>query len=603
MDGFPAKYKDCIPLNVIERVRRILSEELGVLTVEDWLNPLEGFYSVNLRATEVPIFSNGKGVTRELALASAYGEFMERLQNLMLYDTLRFGPDVLEHGGFFHSPDEKLMTIDAALGDPGVASLFPAEVGRAEREKILTALSHMAPPTFAGDLITVPFSNTGSGGVQYVPLPFLRTFYGSNGMCAGSTPAEALVQGLSEIMERYVNREIVKRRITPPNIPDDYLSRFPEQYAMIKRIEASRDCRILIKDCSLGKGFPVVGLVYLDLARHAYFVKFGAHPAFEIALERTLTELLQGREIDHMMGLTEFAYYRAHTDPSRNLINIFVDGSGHYPLEFFGTTEDYEFVPFPDHPAADNRSLLARLFGIVSSENRAVLVRDVSFLGFPAFQVVVPGMSEILDFDPIEVERLSQLALARNIINSPLDKASPDELKCVVTALNNNYFINSDSIAKLVNPPVKDSFPWQEVKTDLFCSMVHLRLGDPARAYEHMKRFVADIEADSRTMGYYRCTRDYLGMISDGFSTTNAMDVLQGVYGPELAFEVATDLGDPENALRYLGRLKCWDCAECRFISSCSYQELRRIHLAVKDRYFRSRVGQNGNMDLLHSAG
>lgn len=602
MGGVPAKYKDSIPLSVIERARRILSEELGVLTVENWLNPLEGFYSVNVRSTQVPMFSNGKGVTRELALASAYGEFMERLQNLMLYDTVRFGPDVLEHRGFFHSPDEKLMTIDAALGDPGIASLLPAEVGRTERERIFSALSIMTPQACTRDFIAVPFSNTQSGGVQYVPLPFLRTFYGSNGMCAGSTPAEALVQGLSEVMERYVNREIVKQRIVPPTIPDDYLSRYAEQYAMIKRIEQSGDCRIIIKDCSLGKGYPVVGLIYMDLAKHAYFVKFGAHPAFEIALERTLTELLQGREIEHMAGLTEFAYYRTHTDPSRNLMNIFIDGSGHYPIEFFGSDAGYAFTPFPDHPIRDNRSLLAYLFSIISGENRAILVRDVSFLGFPAFHIVVPGMSEILDFSPAEVERICELAMARNIVNGPMDHASPDELERVVSALKDNYFVNTDSIAQLVNPPVDESFPWKEVKTDLFCSMVHLRLGDPGKAYEHMKRFVADIEADPGVMGYYKCSRDYLGMISDGFTEAKAVGVLEGVYGPKLTREVMADLSDPGNSFKYLGRLKCWDCEDCSFINSCSYQELRRIHMAVKDRYFHSQVDQNDSVDLLHSA-
>lgn len=596
-----SRYKDADPLDVIHRARRILAEELGMLPLETWLNPLEGFYSVNLRSAKVPVFSNGKGVTKELALASAYGEFMERLQNLMLYDTMRFGPDVLDYKGFFHAPDEKLMTLHEVLGDPGIDSLFPAEIRRDEKERIFSALSEMTPKSCPRDFIAVPFLNTRSGGVQYVPLPFMRVFYGSNGMCAGSTPAEALVQGLCEVLERHVNREIVQRRIVTPSIPDSHLSRYPEQYAMIQRIEHARDCRIIIKDCSLGKGYPVVGLTYIDLAQHAYFVKFGAHPAFEIALERTLTELLQGRDIQNMTDLTEFCYFKSGPDP-KNLMDIFVHGAGRYPIEFFGSGAEYDFAPFPEHKQWDNRSFLAFLLKITGRDDQAVLVRDVSFLGFPAFHILVPGMSEIVNFDPDEVGRICNLAFARTVINERLEEAGPDELRAVVSALKSNYFINTDSIAQLVNAPVDESFPWRDVKTDLFCSMVHFRLDEPGKAYEYMKRFVSEIEAEPLPMGYYKCSRDYLGMISDGFSKSEVESILQGIYGIELTREVTSDLCDPANAFKYLEKLKCWDCSNCIHTRSCSYSELRRIHLAVKDRYLLNRMEQDHNQGLMESA-
>lgn len=592
------RYKDADPLIVIGRVRRILTEQLGLLPIESWLNSLEGFYSLNLRCARVPIFSNGKGATRELALASAYGEFMERLQNLILYDTMRFAPDDLRYKGFFHAPDERLMSLEEVLDDPGITALFPGGIQPGERERILRALAGMTPPECPADFIALPFMNIRSGNVEHVPLPFLRVFYGSNGMCAGSTPAEALVQGLCEVLERYVNREIIQRRIAAPSVPEGYLSGYPEQYEMLQRIRGSRACRVTIKDCSLGQGYPVVGLTYIDTAKHAYFVKFGAHPAFEIALERALTELLQGRDLNTMTDLTEFCYYRADADPSKNLADIFAHGSGRYPAEFFSTEGDYAFAAFPRHNSNDNSSFLAYLLKITGRDDRAVLVRDVSFLGFPAFHAIIPGLSEICAFDPEEVERVSTMASARALISARLCEAGPDELRGIVSTLKGNYFTNADSIAQLVNAPVGDSFPWKDIKTDLFCSMIHFRLGEPGKAHEHMKRFVSDIEADPPIIGYYRCARDYLGMVADGYPTNKAERILEGIYGREPVTEVMSDLGDPEQAFRYLGKLTCWNCSGCTHTDACSYAELRRLHRSVKDRYSLNGAGHSRERHL-----
>jgi len=45
-----------------------------------WLNPVSNIYSVNIRDKHCPLlFTNGKGSTKNACLASALGEFFERL--------------------------------------------------------------------------------------------------------------------------------------------------------------------------------------------------------------------------------------------------------------------------------------------------------------------------------------------------------------------------------------------------------------------------------------------------------------------------------------------------------------------------------------------
>src|SRR5690349_12678031 len=110
------KYKDELPLNTINRIRNILNG-LGILTVEkSWAHSADGFYSVTVLIAGTTFSTNGKGTTYEYALASAYGELMERLQNQAPF---RLNTDVsqeaIEYPGFFYAPDEKQMSVDELL--------------------------------------------------------------------------------------------------------------------------------------------------------------------------------------------------------------------------------------------------------------------------------------------------------------------------------------------------------------------------------------------------------------------------------------------------------------------------------------------------------
>ena len=75
-----SKYKDDSPINTVNRIKGIL-KEYGIETIECWNDsgvPYCHSLRVSVFGTDFGV--NGKGVTEELALASGYGELMERLQ-------------------------------------------------------------------------------------------------------------------------------------------------------------------------------------------------------------------------------------------------------------------------------------------------------------------------------------------------------------------------------------------------------------------------------------------------------------------------------------------------------------------------------------------
>lgn len=74
--------KDKLPLETINLIKKILSENKIKIKESKITNINNSVFSVRLELKNIPgVGTNGKGITKEYALASAYAEFMERLQS------------------------------------------------------------------------------------------------------------------------------------------------------------------------------------------------------------------------------------------------------------------------------------------------------------------------------------------------------------------------------------------------------------------------------------------------------------------------------------------------------------------------------------------
>jgi ribosomal protein S12 methylthiotransferase accessory factor len=142
------------------------------------------------------------------------------------------------------------------------------------------------------------------GEVVYFPSNLIENLYASNGMSAGNTLAEAQVQCLSEIFERAVKREILEGEIALPDVPQEVLAKYPAFWPA-SRAWKSRAFPVLVKDASLGGAYPVMCVTLMNPRTGGVFASFGAHPSFEVALERSLTELLQGRSFEGLNDLPQ----------------------------------------------------------------------------------------------------------------------------------------------------------------------------------------------------------------------------------------------------------------------------------------------------------
>ncbi len=465
------KYKEEKPVNTVNIIKNTL-ESIGIeLEEKVHLNSVEGFHSIHLRVKGAKsLCVNGKGTTYEYALASAYGEFMERLQNQALYKyKVDLCDESIKYLGFYNAIDEKYLEIDDFMASEKewVYKLFPEGDSRDDITETLKELTFMTPGECSHDFVCVPFYNINRNRLNYVPTNMIDFCYCTNGMSAGNTLEEGLVQGLSEIIERYINKKMHKEKLTPPTIPLDYLKKFPLPYTMIQRIAAYENYEVIIKDCSLGGKFPVVGLIIIDKDTQKYFCKFGCHPVFEIALERTLTELLQGKQLENIFDMVSFSFINHKIDANENYENIFTNGAGFYPTEYFGDAFSYPFVDVKDNAQLNNREMLEYLIQLITDEGYEILVRDVSFLDFPSFNIIVPGMSEIHDLSIENIREAKTHGHIRSKLKD-LNSITDNDIEEMITYMKKKYYTNKDSVYDLIRVPIDNSFSYKHLRTNLF---------------------------------------------------------------------------------------------------------------------------------------
>lgn len=588
------KYKDESPIKTIDKIRHILCD-LGIVVTETlWKNSANGFYSVSVRIKDTNFMCNGKGTSQEYALASAYGELMERLQNQSFFRlSMDLAPKDLNYKGFYYAPDEKYISIDDFVNSEEDWCKIQGQKFKTKEQyrNTLKKWSNISYEDVKDDFVALPYINICNSRISYIPIKMICKMYMSNGMCAGNTKEEALVQGISEIIERYVNKRIVREKICPPTIPNEYIKRFPRIYNMVNTLESKGNYKVILKDCSLNEGYPVVGLIFIDKNTQRYFIKFGAHPIFEIAAERTLTELLQGQDINNMIGLKEFSYFNNIKDEHENLIRIFTNGSGYYPNEIFNCNYDYNFEGFNEKEFTTNKQMLNWIVNLLVAKKYNVFIRDVSYLGFPAYHIIIPGLSEIDDFEDVKsLEQYSIYNKVKKYIRN-LSELNDSQILELIYYITKQEYPPQFSVMQFINHPYKRMLPWYYTDMNLFISALYYKIGDFKNSYKYFNKYILNVEKfnyKGNTMTYYRCVRDYIGTRVEKLKNKDIIDALGKFYPIAIITNVINNFNDNKEIFNYYGCIKCWKCSECKLKGVCNYDSVSNIYTIIKDQYAKN---------------
>lgn len=406
-----SKYKDLPPLITITCAQNIL-KGLGLKWSETILQPSPHLYSTRLEIEKLEWGTNGKGTTEDFSRASAYGEMMERLQNLHLPDLLIDMVDeaTIKYGGFTYFPDESSVSLKTIL-EKHIDLKEDMRKSYEESDNILPSDQDLYEIwTQWNDnnesFKSIPFYSIRKKEVVQLPFEIVRRLCRSNGMASGNSFDEALCQALSEVIERYALEMIFTKQLTPPEIPKAFIKeRSPELYNTIIELEKKGPFKLLVFDGSLGHKLPVVCIVFIDYLRQKYRIKFGCHPLFCIALERCLTELAQGcdfSEDSNEKFLTSWDLSNLQKwDTLKNWSTMFRSNYGSIPLSIFYSVPSWKFVQWKQIADYDNNKGSKLLMQLCLGISTDVYIRDNNFLGFPSVRVYVPGISTVYKFNPL----------------------------------------------------------------------------------------------------------------------------------------------------------------------------------------------------------
>lgn len=494
-----------------------------------WLNPIANVWSVHIRDRDCPIlFTNGKGASQKAALASALGEYFERLGCHYFWTHYYLGETIAQRE-YVHYPQEKWFPLREDERWP--EDLLDAEL-QAFYNPDETVKAHMLVEHNSGNaargICALPYQRQRDGATLWFPVNIIGNLYVSNGMSAGNSPAEARVQALSEIFERHVKFRIISEGLCLPDVPEAVIARYPKIEAGIRDLRAA-GFGILVKDASLGGKYPVMNVTLLNPRDQGCFASFGAHPRFEIALERALTELLQGRALDALGDFPEPGFDLEEIADPQNLEIHFVDSSGIISWEFLRATPDYEFADW--NFSGTTGQEYAWLCELIHAEERDIYIADFPNLGVYACRIIVPGMSEIYPTDDLEWNNNS---VGNRLRHAILHLAQLDDEECseLLDQIDELALDDQRPVAALIGLVADAGTLWKDLRVGELKTLLALAIGDneAIRAGCHWVRHFEQLDPARRHV--YRCIEALLLMedaehYSDSLQTLYGADTLQ----------------------------------------------------------------------------
>jgi len=442
-----------------------LLASLGIkIEIASWRNIIPNVWSLHIRDAHSPMcFTNGKGATKESALASALGEYIERLSNNHFYAGSYWGEEIAK-APFVHYPNERWFK-------PGRKDALPKEIlddycleiynpdGELRGSHLIDTNSGNAER----GICSLPFVRQSDGETVYFPTNLVENLFVSNGMSAGNTLVEAQVQCLSEIFERAVKREIIEGEIALPDVPQEVLAKYPGVVAGIQGLE-EQGFPVLVKDASLGGQYPVMCVTLMNPRTGGVFASFGAHPTLEVALERSLTELLQGRSFEGLNDLPQPTFASEAVTEPNNFVEHFIDSSGVVSWRFFSAKSDYEFVEWDFSGQGENANAeeAATMFGMLAEMGKEAYVAVYDQLGATACRILVPGYSEVYPVEDLVWDNTNKALLFReDILN--LHTLDDDRLEALLERLENNELDDYGDIATLIGIEFDENTDWGQL--------------------------------------------------------------------------------------------------------------------------------------------
>lgn len=417
--------KAIAPFKTVQRVKGIL-EKLQLKIVKDTTR-------IDLGRLGIPVYvcqagkdcnipapqTMGKGATPEQSEASALMEMIERFSHANYPSSSCYIRGIYSEINQEKIPFEDLFYIPTK--DTQVSL---------ENQELFNSLS----------FTWVPAYSLAQHREFLVPFEWFADIQGTNGLSAGNTMEETILQGLCEVIERHVSAKINIAKQTVPTI-DLYTVQDPVAKELVSKF-FRQNIRLICMDFSQDIGIPSIGGVAFDLTTFpkseiVYCVATATNP--EKALIRVLTEIQQ-MAID---------YFRQ---------DYFVGGI----LPKFKTLSEAEFlfdesdpVPIQSLPDISSHDLLEEIKNCTAALQKIgyepfIVNITHSVLQVPTVFVLIPG-SELYDmsfynlnadyFLGRQLKYIGQTEAAIKKFQQSMEKYPESKLHCTFEIANSLMYL------------------------------------------------------------------------------------------------------------------------------------------------------------------
>ena len=572
-------YKDDSPINTVNRIKNIFND-YGIKTIERWNDSGVPYcYSLRVSVFGTVFGVNGKGVTKEFALASGYGELMERLQLGRV-----FKGDQQKDGTLysFSINDDYLSPDELLLKNKKIYSIYSQEAERITGDKITPDEIINQYIDNSGKVPVTSFYCINTEQNEYLPTALMNSVYTTNGCAAGNTMEEAVVQAISEIVERKISTYVIENGILVPDIPDDVLRKYEISYKIVTFLR-DNGFKVIIKDCSLGEKFPVVCVCIIDEKTGKYHTHFGAYPKFEIALERTLTESFQGRRLDVVAHVTDFIYNKDKKFDLGDTVVQFVKGSIERRPAFFNSAEFKELKT--GFEGTTNKELLKECIEYFKGQGYDIYVRNHSCLGFPTYRVIIPGYSEVFvhrvnfKFNDVGHNKSVQA-----VLRNPTAVSIKDIMSYIMHLKHvSKTNLSPASFSKQTNLPLLLNANEQQYYMDATMASIFYTLGQYKETVRHIDRMINNDAYDNNEQ--LICIKRYLSLTREKFDNDEVQAILKYFHNKETVDNLLNAISNGQNPMKDFTLncdVKCQH--SCKLINYCLKKQTDNLSQLINDK-------------------
>jgi len=529
--------KDAALEDSIETATELLRSYGLKMELVAWKNPVHNCFSVHLRLTDYPqVYTNGKGASKLASQASAMFEFFERISTNLFFSDYYLGADTATKDFVFY-PNEKWFPVENPTEIPTHCA-DGTELLNEELRKFYNPEGELTPALLHDNnndnlelgISALPFDHLDRAETCYFPVSILNNIYVSNGMAAGNTSTECRAQALSEILERHVKNNIIANGICLPDVPQAVLDRYPHIKEGISELR-DHGFPVRVKDASLGGKFPVVCVLLVNPENGGCYASFGASCRFEVALERTVTELLQGRDLHQLDVFQLPSHDLDEVADNLNLESHFIDSGGLLSWRMFRHSPDFEFVDWDFQGSTSEE--YQRLLEIIVELGYDAYCAEYRHCGVYSCRIIVPGMSEIYPIeDLVWSNRTTSASIRPQLLN--LKQMSRNELKDFLEDFVELGLADQQPVSDAIGVLFDEDSVWSTLRVGELKAMISLATGDFGQAAMWCQWYLSFNSLPTLRRSLYRVISDLINFELTGENPTEYRLALEHFYDPAL---------------------------------------------------------------------